>query len=176
MDTDGILLQSPGTICICVDEYEKQKVLCRVYHAGNKYPLYLYEMGRLLIEIDRILDELHYPESSTAGRSFKRLALDRSKTKERVSMTKKVEIQQKGGKGTFVVQIQYRQHATWQGKVVWAEKDESRPFRSALELLKLIDSALDENEKEESAAFADNNRLDNEQVKGNTGNKWRETR
>ena len=43
-----------------------------------------------------------------------------------------------------MVQIQYRQHATWQGKVLWAEKNETKQFRSALELLKLIDSALDE--------------------------------
>ena len=57
---------------------------------------------------------------------------------------KKMKIQQKGGKGTFVVQVQFRQHATWQGKVLWAEKNETVNFRSALELLKLIDSALDE--------------------------------
>ena len=63
----------------------------------------------------------------------------------------KTEISQKGGKGTFVVQIQYRQHATWQGKVLWAEKNETVPFRSALELLKLIDGALDEAAAEEKS-------------------------
>ena len=35
---------------------------------------------------------------------------------------------------------------TWQGGVVWAEKNEKRTFRSALELLKLIDNALDDEE------------------------------
>lgn len=49
-----------------------------------------------------------------------------------------------GEKATFVVQIQYRQNATWQGRVVWAEKNEAKQFRSALELIKLIDSALEE--------------------------------
>ncbi|MBC3517149.1 hypothetical protein H8K20_12185 [Neobittarella massiliensis] len=52
----------------------------------------------------------------------------------------------RGDKETFVVQIQYRQNATWQGKVTWADKDETKSFRSALELIKLIDSALDESE------------------------------
>ncbi|PWL48650.1 MAG: hypothetical protein DBY36_08935 [Clostridiales bacterium] len=51
---------------------------------------------------------------------------------------------QRGDKATFVVHVQYRQNATWQGSVVWAEKNKTQRFRSALELLKLIDSALDE--------------------------------
>lgn len=54
-----------------------------------------------------------------------------------------------GGKGTFVVHVRYRQNATWQGDVIWAEKNERQSFRSALELLKLIDSALDSKEGEE---------------------------
>ena len=50
----------------------------------------------------------------------------------------------KGNKGTFIVHIQARQNATWQGNVVWAEKDVTRNFRSALELLKMIDTSLDD--------------------------------
>ncbi len=52
-----------------------------------------------------------------------------------------------GKKATFVVNVQYRQNATWQGKVLWAETGKSCNFRSALELLKLIDGALDEAEE-----------------------------
>ena len=36
----------------------------------------------------------------------------------------------------------------YQGEVVWADKREKRTFRSALELLKLIDGALEEDENE----------------------------
>lgn len=54
------------------------------------------------------------------------------------------------GKGTFIVHVRYRQNATWQGDVIWAEKNERQGFRSALELLKLIDSALDGEEGEEA--------------------------
>ena len=47
-----------------------------------------------------------------------------------------------GKKGTFVVHVQYLKNSTWQGEIVWAEKNESLKFRSALELLKIMDSAL----------------------------------
>ncbi|MBQ6833741.1 MAG: hypothetical protein IJO55_04915 [Lachnospiraceae bacterium] len=55
-------------------------------------------------------------------------------------------LEQKGDLATFVVHVKYRQHSTWQGEVVWAEKNEKRTFRSALELLKLIDNSLDDEE------------------------------
>lgn len=47
-----------------------------------------------------------------------------------------------GDTDTFVVNVQFRQHATWQGTVKWAEQNREVRFRSALELLKIMDGAL----------------------------------
>ncbi len=44
-------------------------------------------------------------------------------------------------KETFIVKVEYYQNKTWQGQVVWAEQNRSVRFRSALELLKLLDEA-----------------------------------
>lgn len=44
-------------------------------------------------------------------------------------------------KGTFLVQIHFRQKETWQGQVTWAEENKTVSFRSALELLRLLDEA-----------------------------------
>ena len=57
-------------------------------------------------------------------------------------------ISQSGSKATFVVHVQYRQNATWQGNILWAETQQCSSFRSALELLKLIDGALDTKTRE----------------------------
>ncbi|WP_022765852.1 hypothetical protein [Butyrivibrio sp. XPD2006] len=45
-------------------------------------------------------------------------------------------------KGTFVVKIEFCQHGTWQGQVIWAEENRTERFRSALELLRLMDEAM----------------------------------
>lgn len=45
---------------------------------------------------------------------------------------------------TFVIQIKDTQASTWQGTVVWVEKEKKEIFRSALELMKLLDSAVKE--------------------------------
>ena len=45
-------------------------------------------------------------------------------------------------KGTFIVKVDYCENETWQGRVTWAEENKSEHFRSALELIKLIDGAM----------------------------------
>ena len=54
-------------------------------------------------------------------------------------------------KETFIVKIMNRQNSTWQGNVTWVEEQESQNFRSALELIKMIDGALDSRENEQNA-------------------------
>ena len=44
---------------------------------------------------------------------------------------------------SFVVRIQGAENSTWQGSLLWADKKLKQNFRSALELIKLIDSALE---------------------------------
>ena len=45
-------------------------------------------------------------------------------------------------KETFIVKVEHCEHETWQGRVTWAEENKSEHFRSALELIKLMDGAI----------------------------------
>ena len=47
-------------------------------------------------------------------------------------------------KGTFEISVKFMQNSTWQGQIHWVEKDQKQSFRSALEMLKLMDEALTE--------------------------------
>ena len=52
---------------------------------------------------------------------------------------------------TFVVSILYTEHSSWQGSVNWISQDGTKTqcFRSALELIRLIDDAVGgENQKD----------------------------
>ena len=49
-------------------------------------------------------------------------------------------------KGTFIVKVDSCQNESWQGRVVWADENKTEHFRSALELFKLIDDAMNNNE------------------------------
>ena len=45
-------------------------------------------------------------------------------------------------KETFVVHIISQENATWQGQVTWLGRKETMNFRSFLELVKLMDNAM----------------------------------
>jgi len=45
-------------------------------------------------------------------------------------------------KGTFEISVKFTQNSTWQGQIHWIEKNQKQNFRSALEMLKLMDEAL----------------------------------
>ena len=43
---------------------------------------------------------------------------------------------------TFIVKVIFRQGASWQGMLTWIEGEKEVSFRSALEMIKLMDGAL----------------------------------
>ena len=51
----------------------------------------------------------------------------------------------------FLVRVEYQENATWQGTVTWTNRGKTMHFRSVLEMIKLIDSALEEKGKGEEA-------------------------
>lgn len=55
-----------------------------------------------------------------------------------------------GKKFTFVITMQSKQNATWQGTVKWLEKQEELPFRSALELITMIDATFSKSDAMET--------------------------
>lgn len=49
----------------------------------------------------------------------------------------------KGAHATFIIEIKSTKHQTWQGVLTWVEEQKTEPFRSTLELLRLLDSAVE---------------------------------
>ncbi len=45
-------------------------------------------------------------------------------------------------KSTFVVKVEHCRNESWQGEVIWAEEGRREKFRSALELIMLMDEAV----------------------------------
>lgn len=110
-----------------------------------------------LSRMNELYDELQFPQASTVLRSFQRdkkterASEDREPDSQRKGMRKMEEfekvIEHRGERATFLIRVQYRQHSSWQGEVVWVDQQKKEYFRSALELVKLLDSALGTEEK-----------------------------
>ena len=46
---------------------------------------------------------------------------------------------------TFIIQIAYQQNDTWQGTLKWMNQGKEAHFRSTLELIHMIDTAINSN-------------------------------
>lgn len=49
---------------------------------------------------------------------------------------------QESKQSTFIVHITQNENASWQGQVTWADENVTKNFRSALELIKMIDGVV----------------------------------
>lgn len=58
-------------------------------------------------------------------------------------MAKDSILTQKNSVATFVVTVKSKENATWQGTVTWAEENRVEHFRSVLELIRLLNSAVE---------------------------------
>lgn len=58
----------------------------------------------------------------------------------------------------FIIKVMDQQNATWQGSVTWVDEQREQYFRSTLELLKLIDGALEKRNDDEENSDEDKRR------------------
>ncbi len=90
-------------------------------------------LTQLLLLIEHLQDELQFPQKGMEIRSFK---------KSPPLQTHHLEPPDGDPKATFKLHLLFRQNASWQGSVIWMEEGLEAQFRSALELVTLMDSVL----------------------------------
>lgn len=76
------------------------------------------------------------------------------------------QISGKVGGITFLVRIYFKQHANWQGTVQWLESGKTVPFRSVLELIALLNEAVEKNSPDAGMGFRSWENLKPEEIAG----------
>ena len=142
VDKRAVDVSAPNLMSICIDENENHEKQGRFYHRYSVEPMLFTDLNSLLIEADRLMDKIDYPQASMRSRNFFDTQENRKeKGAERVKTADEI-LNESGKKATFVVNVTYRQNATWQGDVTWLDQEKKESFRSLLELIKLIDAAV----------------------------------
>lgn len=97
----------------------------------------------MLRKMECIYDGLSFPQSTVVYRRFRERGIRQIPLKGADATMAENE---KPVRATFVVHVKYRQNATWQGSITWTDKNITRNFRSAFEMLKLMDNAVADSE------------------------------
>ena len=123
------------TTVVCIDSYERRVPEGRFYNQYYPDGVRFYGTIDFLRKMENILDLMRFPQSFSRVRTFadvpvmEQQAPDGSKSHE-------------GELATLAVRVLFRQNASWQGTVAWLEGSREESFRSVLELLLLMDSAV----------------------------------
>lgn len=160
MNSAKMMMSAPNVVSICVDYFRDSGAEGHLYTKYGTEPRYFENSMELLGMLERFYDWLGYPQASTAGRTFEKAAgrigqagpAKPAKKKEKPEEVVDSEALRtyRGRLATFIVHVQYRQNATWQGQITWEEEEKTQEFRSVLELFKLMDSAADTREENEA--------------------------
>ena len=117
---------------ICIDSYDSGVMTGRMCRAGADCEAF-HSLTQLLVRMEDLMNEANFPQSFTARRSFAPITEAKPDA---------AETAESGKLATFSVRVMFRQHASWQGSVTWIEGSGEQTFRSVLELILLMDSAL----------------------------------
>jgi hypothetical protein len=119
-----------------VDSYEEGVPEGRLFHPNLENGGFRFRsLTQLVLKIEELLDGMNYPQSFTAKRTFASVPVKPTGLEALVQ-------EQNGARGTFLLRVIFQQHTTWQGTVNWLEGKGEQSFRSVLELILLMDSAL----------------------------------
>lgn len=121
-------------IIVCVDAYDDGIMKGRFYHAYQDV-YYFESLSQFLMKTEQVLEQMQEPQAYTSKRAFGYVQIPQEKTPPPAQF-------RKGIKATFELQVLFRQHSSWQGLVRWKDRQEEESFRSVLELVLLMDSAL----------------------------------
>lgn len=132
-------VQESRKTLVCVDSYENGVMKGRFFDAWQETEVF-DSLAQFLIRMEQLLDHRQEPQSYTQARTFASFLLPRE-TEGSPSRLRR------GNLATFELQILFRQHASWQGNLIWRETGMEQSFRSVLELVILMDSALRSTER-----------------------------
>lgn len=127
------------TTMICVDSYQNGAMSGRMYNQYVDGAETFTNLTQLLLRMDCLLDEMNFPQSFQAKRGFGPVGHPAASAAE--------TDRRDGDEATFAVKVMFRQNASWQGSVTWLEGGREESFRSVLELIFLMNSALENGKK-----------------------------
>ena len=123
------------TTLVCVDSRQNGDFSGRLYNPYLDSGQTFKGLMDFLLKMEDLLDRMRLPQSFTAKRSFG------PPLEQELPLKPELE-RRHGDEATFAVRVLFRQNASWQGTVTWQETGREEAFRSVLELLLLMSSAI----------------------------------
>lgn len=143
---------SPNGVVLCVDRISRHRMTGRLYHRYSKQVIPFVSGEQAVFLMEQLFDSLQFPYPSTLERSFSEELKSAPTSRQERLMNDEDLLSRHGDLGSFIVRVQHRHNSSWQGTLTWMERDKTVHFRSIWEMIKLVESALNENGSMENSS------------------------
>ena len=123
------------TSIVRIYSYEDKNIQGVINNPFYGEGLVFKNLTQFLLIMEQIMDDLKFPQAAVQPHRFKA----GKKPPEPIIQE---PLTSQAVLATFKVKVLFRQSASWQGTLSWVEGRQESSFRSALELIRLMDSAL----------------------------------
>ena len=143
------VVTSRSTIAIVyIDSNTDHRLVGQLYNAYYDKTVPFQNEIEFLRALESLFDSLSFPSRFENYRHFNAESKRHLSRKSGKSITEQERkdlpmSREAAEKATFVIHVEFRRNATWQGTIHWVNEDKLKSFRSTLEMIWLIDEALD---------------------------------
>lgn len=97
----------------------------------------------MLSSLDKLFDYVNFPMTSHRERMFsENIENNKKELPKNLFTYDKCNKDFDDKNPVFILRIQFRQNSTWQGTIIWLEKNKTKRFMSDLQLINLIVDAV----------------------------------
>lgn len=121
------------TFLLYIDSYENDVPVGRFCHPEREESGSFRGLTQLLLKLEQVMDDEDMPQSFQKMRTF----APTMGYWEHGSVSANM-----GKQATFALHILFRRNASWQGMLTWLDEKKTMQFRSVLEFISLLNSAL----------------------------------
>ncbi|MGI5897412.1 MAG: hypothetical protein ACOX6U_10780 [Oscillospiraceae bacterium] len=141
-------------LSVVISKYENYEICGFINSPFFQYSVPFRNTLDLLLKMNKMYDTLNFPQASFEYRSFYS-----KKGRELVPELEDIKMseisQNESPQAKFIVHVQFRQNATWQGTIQWVDAEKTQHFRSTLEMLRLMEEALDSQQSNAMNSFSE---------------------
>lgn len=144
MSDKKMVTSMASKVMVCVTSYSDGEIKGTVYNDYYEKQLPFLSTTELINSLESLYNSLSFPQKFMETRSFGVNRTDGEKKEKKTGendMLKDEDIS-KDAIANFSIHVKFRMNADWQGEICWVEKGICQNFNSTLEMIKLMDSAL----------------------------------
>ena len=123
-----------NAVIVRITSYDHKRLKGVMISPKLEKPAAFHSLSQLLLSMEALMDQSNQPQRGEERRAFGEYRPPREEEDAGAGEGREL--------ASFQIRVLFRQNASWQGSLIWIDRQMEAQLRSVLELIRLMDSAL----------------------------------